>query len=177
MDFKLENVLVSLHSLKTMGLGTFGASAPLFLRNGELLGHSPIHICSFLPPLQTHTWHFHRLLCTVVRWQCVGQSPGNCKQCLAVEMSRKKIEIQNYMYCHYPYICSQCVLVCCQCFHMFFHNIHSYVVSVSTCVINVSIFFYNCRWRNNLEIFKRKIFEYKNILHTRFLVEFVLLDL
>ena len=40
MDFKLENVLVSLHSLKTMG------SAPLFLRNGELLGHSPIlHIC------------------------------------------------------------------------------------------------------------------------------------
>ena len=35
--FKLENVLVSLHSLKTMGLGTFGASAPLFLRNGELL--------------------------------------------------------------------------------------------------------------------------------------------
>jgi hypothetical protein len=31
VDFKLENVLVSLHSLKT-----------LFLRNGELLGHSPI---------------------------------------------------------------------------------------------------------------------------------------
>jgi hypothetical protein len=25
-----------------MGLGPFGASAPLFLRNGELLGHSPI---------------------------------------------------------------------------------------------------------------------------------------
>jgi hypothetical protein len=42
VDFKLENVLVSLHSLKTMGLGPFGASAPLFLRNGELLGHSPI---------------------------------------------------------------------------------------------------------------------------------------
>ena len=42
MDFKLENILVSLHSLKTMGLGTFGASAPLFLRNGDLLGHSPI---------------------------------------------------------------------------------------------------------------------------------------
>ena len=35
VDFKLENVLVSLHS--------FGASAPLFLRNGELLGHSPMH--------------------------------------------------------------------------------------------------------------------------------------
>ena len=42
MDFKLENVLVSLHSLKPMGLGPFGASALLFLRNGELLGHSPI---------------------------------------------------------------------------------------------------------------------------------------
>jgi uncharacterized membrane protein len=41
VDFKLENVLVSLHSLKTMGLIPFGASAPLFLRNGELLGHSP----------------------------------------------------------------------------------------------------------------------------------------
>ena len=38
-DFKLENVLVSLYSLKAMGLG---ASAPLFLRNGELLGHSLI---------------------------------------------------------------------------------------------------------------------------------------
>ena len=43
VDFKLENVLVSLHSLKTMGLGPFVDSAPLFLRNGELLGHSPIH--------------------------------------------------------------------------------------------------------------------------------------
>jgi hypothetical protein len=42
VDFKLENVLVSLHSLKTMGLGPFGASAPLSLRNGELLGHSPL---------------------------------------------------------------------------------------------------------------------------------------
>ena len=42
VDFKLENVLVSLHSLKTMGLGPFRASAPLFLMNGELLGHSPI---------------------------------------------------------------------------------------------------------------------------------------
>ena len=36
VDFKLENVLVSLHSLKQW------ASAPLFLRNGELLGHSSI---------------------------------------------------------------------------------------------------------------------------------------
>ena len=43
VDIKLENVLVSLHSLKTMGIGPFGSSAPLFLRNGELLGHSPIH--------------------------------------------------------------------------------------------------------------------------------------
>ena len=42
VDFKLENVLVSLHSLKTMDLGPFGASAPLFLRNGEIRGHSPI---------------------------------------------------------------------------------------------------------------------------------------
>ena len=42
VDFKLENVLVSLHSLKTMGLSPFGTSAPLLLRNGELLGHSPI---------------------------------------------------------------------------------------------------------------------------------------
>jgi hypothetical protein len=37
VDFKLENVLVSLYSLNTMGLGPFGASVPLFLRNGELL--------------------------------------------------------------------------------------------------------------------------------------------
>ena len=43
VDVKLENVLVSLHFLKTMGHGPFGASAPLCLRNGELLGHSPIH--------------------------------------------------------------------------------------------------------------------------------------
>ena len=37
VEFKLENVLVSLHSLKTMDLGSN------ILRNGELLGHSPIH--------------------------------------------------------------------------------------------------------------------------------------
>ena len=47
VDFKLENVRVSLHSLKTMGLGAFGASAPLFLRNEELLGHSPIRNIQF----------------------------------------------------------------------------------------------------------------------------------
>ena len=41
VDFKLENVLLSLHSLKTMGRGP-EALAPLFLMNGELLGHSPI---------------------------------------------------------------------------------------------------------------------------------------
>jgi hypothetical protein len=51
VDFKLENVLVSLHSLKTMGLGPFGTSAPLFLRNGELLGHSPILKKSLKPGL------------------------------------------------------------------------------------------------------------------------------
>ena len=52
VDFKLENVLVSLHSLKTMGLGPFEASAPLFLRNRELPGHSPIHIAeSAMKPL------------------------------------------------------------------------------------------------------------------------------
>jgi hypothetical protein len=48
VDFKLENVLVSLHSLKTMGLGPFEASVPLFLRNGELRGHSPIRIVRFV---------------------------------------------------------------------------------------------------------------------------------
>ena len=37
VDFKLDNVLVSLLSLKAMGLGSI-----IFLRNGELLGHSPI---------------------------------------------------------------------------------------------------------------------------------------
>ena len=37
MDFKLENVLVSLHSLKTMGLGPFGASAPLFRGLGSII--------------------------------------------------------------------------------------------------------------------------------------------
>ena len=47
MDFKLEKVLVSLHSLKTMGLSPLGASAPLFLRNGEVLGHSPIHNANY----------------------------------------------------------------------------------------------------------------------------------
>jgi hypothetical protein len=44
VDFKLENVLVSLNSLKTMGLAPFGALAPLYLRTGELPGHSPMHI-------------------------------------------------------------------------------------------------------------------------------------
>jgi hypothetical protein len=48
VDFKLENVLVSLHSLKTMGLGPFVASVPLSLRNGELLGHSPIHNLTYV---------------------------------------------------------------------------------------------------------------------------------
>ena len=43
MEFKLENVLVSLNSYKNNGPRPLGASAPLFLRNGELFGHSPIH--------------------------------------------------------------------------------------------------------------------------------------
>jgi hypothetical protein len=56
VDFKLENVLVSPHSLKTMGLGPFGTSAPLFLRNGELLGHSPILKKSLKPGLWVLLW-------------------------------------------------------------------------------------------------------------------------
>jgi hypothetical protein len=43
VDFKLENVLVSLHSLPTMGLG-----------NGELLGHSPIRNLTFITPCSKH---------------------------------------------------------------------------------------------------------------------------
>jgi hypothetical protein len=54
----LSALFITLHSLKimesldnrftsqvdkTMGLASFRASAPLVLRNGELLGHSPIH--------------------------------------------------------------------------------------------------------------------------------------
>jgi hypothetical protein len=35
-----------------MGLGPFGASAPLSLRNGELLGHSPIHNISTTYPMR-----------------------------------------------------------------------------------------------------------------------------
>jgi hypothetical protein len=52
VDFKLENVLVSLHSLKTMGLGPFRALAPLFLRNGEILGNSLILTATFNSTLQ-----------------------------------------------------------------------------------------------------------------------------
>jgi hypothetical protein len=56
VDFKLENVLVSLHSLKTMVLGPFGASAPLFLRNGELprivyayvCMHMHVYVCMYM---------------------------------------------------------------------------------------------------------------------------------
>ena len=59
VDFKLENVLISLHSLKTMGLGPFGASAPLFLRNGELLGHSPILKCQILDGVSTNNSLYH----------------------------------------------------------------------------------------------------------------------
>ena len=48
VDFKLENVLVSLHSLKKQW-----ASAPLYLRNGELLGHSPIRKVTTIDKLAT----------------------------------------------------------------------------------------------------------------------------
>ena len=58
VDFKLENVLVSLHSLKIMGLVPFGASAPLFLRNGELLEHSPIHNGQMKRDKQRSTKHY-----------------------------------------------------------------------------------------------------------------------
>ena len=57
--FKLENVLVSLHSLKTMGVGPFGASTPLFLRNGELLGYSPIRNMSHGTMKYTLKAHFY----------------------------------------------------------------------------------------------------------------------
>ena len=48
VDFKLENVLVSLHSLKQW------ASAALLLRNGELLGHFPILKILIRLKLNTH---------------------------------------------------------------------------------------------------------------------------
>ena len=38
--FKLEEILVSVHSWKIMGLGP---SSPLFFRNGQILGLSPVH--------------------------------------------------------------------------------------------------------------------------------------
>jgi hypothetical protein len=57
VDFKLENVLVSFHSLKPMCLGPFGAPAPLFLRNGELLGHSLIH--NFNTRFPFYRWFEH----------------------------------------------------------------------------------------------------------------------
>jgi hypothetical protein len=48
VDSKLENVLVSLHSLKQW------ASAALLLRNGELLGHFPILKILIRLKLNTH---------------------------------------------------------------------------------------------------------------------------
>ena len=80
MDFKLENVLVSLHSLKTMDPGSFRASAPLFLRNGELLGHSPIHIkrvieycssqCIILHSHARAIWYTARDNIYIIMWSC-----------------------------------------------------------------------------------------------------------
>jgi hypothetical protein len=37
VEFKLENVLVSLHSLKRMSLGAFGAPAPLILKEWRVM--------------------------------------------------------------------------------------------------------------------------------------------
>ena len=41
--FKSEKVLVYVHSWKIMWLDPFGTSSPLFFRNGQTLGLSPIH--------------------------------------------------------------------------------------------------------------------------------------
>jgi hypothetical protein len=68
VDFKLENVLVSLHSFKTMGLGPFGASTPLFLRNGELLGHSPIRN-NFIRYLRNKSWKSECVLSFNMDWR------------------------------------------------------------------------------------------------------------
>ena len=46
--FKSEKVLVSVHSWKIMGLGPFGPSSPLFVRNGQPLGLSPIRHYQYL---------------------------------------------------------------------------------------------------------------------------------
>ena len=42
VDFKSANVLVSIHSLKTMNLDPLRGLGPFFLRNRTILGHSPI---------------------------------------------------------------------------------------------------------------------------------------
>jgi membrane protein CcdC involved in cytochrome C biogenesis len=91
VDFKLENVLVSLHSLKTMGLGPFGASAPLFLRNGELLGHSPIH------NLTVYYYGVFRArnpkLCELcktdinIQWKCVECNKFICNRCKDIHLN------------------------------------------------------------------------------------------
>jgi hypothetical protein len=51
MQYVREYIYILYCSLKTMGLGPFGTSAALFLRNGELLGHSPILKKSLKPGL------------------------------------------------------------------------------------------------------------------------------
>jgi hypothetical protein len=56
MDFKFENVIVSLHSLKTMGFGHFGGS--IILRNGELLEHSPMRKIAY-SPIEIRFCRFH----------------------------------------------------------------------------------------------------------------------
>ena len=56
VNFKFENVIVSLHSLKTMGLGHFGGS--IILRNGELLEHSPMRKIAY-SPIEIRFCRFH----------------------------------------------------------------------------------------------------------------------
>jgi hypothetical protein len=69
VDFKLENVLVSLHCFKTMG------SAPLFLRNGELLRHSSIRNNVHAPQLSKQNFYIvNTVFWLVVSWDRVHHS-------------------------------------------------------------------------------------------------------
>jgi hypothetical protein len=121
VDFKLENVLVSLHSLKTMGLGPFGTSAPLFLRNGELLGHSPI--LKRYPGLPTFNYRYitagnrhkqNSWFCKEIRednfrfwWRRVHEDASQ-------SMYMSKIEISFFTA---RILQNQRILCCCECFH------------------------------------------------------------
>jgi hypothetical protein len=98
VDFKLENVLASLHSLKTMGLAPFGASAPLFLRNGELLGHSPILLCYILQK------YLFFLFCTRLaegQLSCSGPSPLIAARPFSFLWHKKTIWAYSYRFSVY----------------------------------------------------------------------------